>query len=141
MLLQVPSQTQWYAGINRPFFVTDAMVRSALEAEGLENVRFFKRGQTVLPVNPHLYSVYSDDWDEWMVADYRGPSKSVEVNPRWKWLIFTPLTSTAIVPASEAPQNAFTSAVSRVHPAWILTATGLELYFYYRVAKRLVRRK
>lgn len=68
----------WYAGFHSPFFITNAMVASAIEKFGFTNVKFFPRSTTP-PVDPKLDPKYDDAWETWLQAEYSGEAKDVSV--------------------------------------------------------------
>lgn len=82
----IPGAT-YYAGFSRPFFISDAMIRSHLEGLGATDVRFFKREKATPPVTPGTDPTATDDWDEWLSARYDGAPKTVEQVKRWKWAV------------------------------------------------------
>lgn len=77
----------YYAGFSRPFFITDEMVRGHLEQLGASNVQFHKRDEETPPVDPTTDPEGSDEWDEWISADYLGEAKTVEEPKRWAWAV------------------------------------------------------
>lgn len=80
----------FYAGVSLPFFITESLVKSKVEAAGLTNVVFHKRSESSPPVNVMKYPGYSDDWDTWISADYDGPKKDLDIAKHWAWLLVVP---------------------------------------------------
>ncbi len=107
---------RFYAGISLPFFVTHAMVQHKLEGLGFTNISFHQRAESnALKVDPKKYPTYSDDWNEWIEADWAGPKKDLEFEKHWAWLLVVPTaTSTgpsdpkASLPGAENPESGFT---------------------------------
>lgn len=85
--MKLVSGAQYFAGIKRPFFVPQSMLVSAAESLGFSNVQFYSREEKVPPVNPKLDPTYSDEWDEWISADYVGTTKEHDITKRWAWAI------------------------------------------------------
>lgn len=86
---------RFYAGVNLPFFITRAMVQHKLEGLGFTNIVFQDReGSEALlaaAVDPRAkYPAYSDDWSEWISADYAGPKKDLDIDKHWAWLLVVP---------------------------------------------------
>lgn len=80
---------RYYAGISRPWIVSQGMVRNAVAKLGGTGIQFHDR-DVPLPVNPRQDPNYSDDWDEWIEASYSGPLAQTEQKQRWAWLVFVP---------------------------------------------------
>lgn len=93
---------RYYAGINRPFFVTEGMVRSALSDYGIGVVRFMPR-TSAPPVDPRRDPGYNDAWDEWVEVDYRGMRAAVQVAKQWAWLVFVPNAPALPAPSPSTP--------------------------------------
>lgn len=93
---------RYYAGIDRPFFVTEGMIRSVLDKYGVKRVLFHERDEEAPPVNPALDPHYGDEWDEWVEAIYTGRRKPIDVPRHWEWLVFVP-AQTAVRPAPSSP--------------------------------------
>lgn len=80
------SGATYYAGANRPFYVSRGMVTNYLENKGFRSVRWHDRDER-LPAGivPQSLADYDDDWDEWVTAEYAGPSGSLDApaSPAW----------------------------------------------------------
>lgn len=86
----------FYAGINRPFFISQSLVRSKIEDLGGKNIVFHPRTDpTPSNVKPLSYPGYDDSWDEWISADYDGPKKDLDVAKHWSWLLVVPKPASA----------------------------------------------
>lgn len=92
----------YYAGINRPWYASQEAVRSEVQSTlGLTGIRFYPR-KTPLPVDPKKDPRYSDDWDEWIAARYDGPSKTVDVERLWSWVVRSNAPASSL-PPEQAP--------------------------------------
>jgi hypothetical protein len=112
MLLKL-RKGRYFAGVDIPFVVPNAMIVSKLEELGGEGVRIESREDVAVPftttlngqtikVDPRKDPRYSDDWAEMVVVDYNGPDRTVDVPRKWKWLmVATPALGQSIV--AEAP--------------------------------------
>lgn len=108
----------YYAGIDRPWFVSEGMVRDKLAEYGLSEVRFHRR-ETTPPVTPQTDPGYSPEWDEWVEATYTGAEQPIDVTKRWAWLVFVPAEAPG-VPAQpvipQAPEQPALQAPTRFGP-------------------------
>lgn len=107
MALAVKTGT-YYAGINRPFFVSDSMIRSKLAEMGAQLVAIYDRSKTPLPatVDPRAKDPrYQDDWDEWMIVNWSGPPKTLDVKRVWKWLLVSPLKPATSQPLASSSKG------------------------------------
>jgi hypothetical protein len=111
---------RYYAGIDRPFFVSDGMIQSALDDYNVRVVGYHDRDDLAPPVNPRTDPAYDDDWDEWVEAEYSGPSRPVDVTKRWAWLVMVPArtstTEPALPPAAPVSTSVPASAPSTSRP-------------------------
>ncbi len=114
----VPSSKYW-AGASRPFYVSQGMVTSYLTGKGFTNVRWHKRSEALpTDVVPSQDSSYDDDWDEWVSAEYSGPTGSLNPPTTIPWLIVhmpsvaqpTPATTPAPAPAQPSKPSWVTSS-------------------------------
>lgn len=103
---------RYYAGINRPFYVSQGMVSSAMKDAGFTNLAWHDRDKGPPPVNPKLDPGYKDNWDEWISVDMP-TNKVVELPGRPSWIVAAPsappvpknpLTGRP-VPSARAPAN------------------------------------
>jgi hypothetical protein len=101
----------YYAGIDRPWYVSKGAVRDEARKRigfGFGEMRFFKRS-TPLPVNPKLDNRYSDTWDEWVEVTYTAADRVVELDRVWAWLVLVrakPGERPATVKAAPEPDAA-----------------------------------
>jgi hypothetical protein len=80
----------FFAGIDRPWYVSKAAVRDELVTRwGFSAVRIYPRS-LALPVNPHADPRYGDGWDEWIRADFSGPPVKKNTDRLWSWLVKVP---------------------------------------------------
>jgi hypothetical protein len=134
---------RYYAGIDRPWIVSQGMVRNALVGYGATGIQFHDR-DVPLPVNPRADPTYSDDWDEWIELDYSGPAKQIDTSRRWAWLVFVPATVPAGGPApgaepvqgSEVAPPRVRMAVGRAEAAVWIGAGVLLVMFLHAGARR-----
>lgn len=101
----VPNAT-YYAGADRPFFVTQSMVSDYLRDKGFADIAWHKR-KVALPsnVNPRGAAKYSDEWDEWVSATYTGAAGTLDPPVDLPWVVIDrPQTTTSIAsPSTRAP--------------------------------------
>lgn len=82
MNIALVTAAKYWAGANRPWYVGQGMVTDYLQGKGFANVQWHKRAESLpADINPRASTTYSDDWDEWVSADYQGPLGSL--SPRW----------------------------------------------------------
>lgn len=101
------------AGYQRPFFVSQDMVRAHLEGLGATDVVFHARKDNhpfPAGIDPKSDPAYMDTWDEWVTCTYLGAEKEVEEPIRWQWLAHAPLPGGKgepggfrVVPATKTP--------------------------------------
>ncbi len=131
--MKLVSGAKYFAGIKRPFFISQGMVSSAATDLGFTDIKFHERDKT-LPVNPKLDPKYEDDWDEWVEAKYSGPTKEHDITRRWKWAIRRAGgNKITVVKAPEPVQDA---PIEQAGTALIV----VEVLFWVFVASR-IRRK
>lgn len=103
---------KYWAGASRPFYVGQGMVTTYLQNRGFANVRWHKRTEP-LPagIDPRSDTAYSDDWDEWVSADYVGKAGSLSPPTNIPWLI-------VYLPSAIANANAVAQATG-TKPPWV----------------------
>jgi hypothetical protein len=77
----------YYAGLDRPFYVSRSAVEERARAEGFSELKWHKRELEAPPVDPKIDPRGSDDWDEWISARYAGPERVLELPQRPAWFI------------------------------------------------------
>jgi hypothetical protein len=101
--------SKYWAGASRPFFISQGTVSSYLRGKGFSDIVWHERSEALpASVTPRSDPEYSDDWDEWVSADYNGPAGSISPPVAIPWLIVhlpsvaqqTTTTGTAKPPAS-----------------------------------------
>lgn len=93
---------RFYAGVNLPFFISHGMVESQMKEYGLTNIEWFSRDDAAqkLAVDPaKQYPGASDDWNEWVQADYAGPKKDLDIAKHWAWLLVVPTAAPKVMAA------------------------------------------
>jgi hypothetical protein len=77
------SPQRYFAGVNRPFFVSQSMVNGRAQHEGFDQIEWHKRSDT--PVPQALPANADNDWDEWISAVYTGAPRNVTfpAQPNW----------------------------------------------------------
>lgn len=124
---------RFYAGVSLPFFITHSMVESQMTAYGLTNIHWFDRKDAAsLAVNIAKYPGASDDWSEWVEADYAGPKKDLSIAKNWAWLLVVPAKASP----STLPPNGVTargvspeaSQVTGETAGWGLVSLGVTLF-------------
>ncbi len=109
----------FFAGIDRPWYVSRAAVRSELlKRFGFSSVRIYPRA-TKLPVDPHVDPRYGADWDEWLRAEYSGAPVKKETERVWAWLVKVPRAvaeknAALATPEAEPPDERSSAAVALV---------------------------
>jgi hypothetical protein len=80
---------KYFAGIDRPFYVSQAVVKDRLEEKGFRSIKFHDRDEEPLPsnVNPKACHIWTDDWDEWISCEYYGPSGETELPATPAWIL------------------------------------------------------
>lgn len=120
---------RFYAGVSLPFFITRAMVTHKLESLGFTNVSFHDRDQSAsLAVDPQKsYPGYSDDWSEWIEADYSGPKKDLAFEKHWAWLLVVPTKTGGVpsAPPSKSGPNDVPDLTSKASSAAGLAVVGV----------------
>lgn len=113
--------SKYYAGADRPFFVSQGMVTSWLIGKGFSNVAWHKRAESMpAAVVPTKDPNYDDSWDEWVSADYTGPPGSVDPPVALPWLIVllpTAAAATAQKPAPAPPTTPWALASAQASQA------------------------
>lgn len=101
MNIALVTAAKYWAGANRPWYVGQGMVTDYLKGKGFANVQWHKRAESLpADIDPRASTTYSDDWDEWVSADYQGPlgSLSPPVDLPW-YIVHLPSYQTAGVPS------------------------------------------
>lgn len=96
----------FFAGINRPWYITQSWVRSQLRAYGFTSVEFHKRSVPLpVAVASRLTAAQRADtsWDEWAEAKNVGPRRDVNVTKHWSWLLEPGSAPRATAPATPSP--------------------------------------
>jgi hypothetical protein len=109
----VPGST-YYAGANRPWFATQGLISDYLRGKEFENVQWHKRANP-LPstVDPRASEDYSDDWDEWVSADYVGAVGTISPPIKLPWfIVHLPSVATAV------KTGAVTNPPTATRPSW-----------------------
>lgn len=124
MTIALVKGSKYWAGANRPWIVSRGMVTGYLEGKGFGNVVWHDREEPLpTTVNPRSDRAYDDDWDEWVSADYQGPTGSLNPPAQVSWLV-------AHLP-SIVSQQAATASV----PSWV-TASQQAGYAAAQAAKQ-----
>lgn len=100
----------FFAGINRPWYASQAAVRNALRSSfGFGAVTFHGRS-VPLPaaVRARLSAAELADtgWDEWLEASYSGPRRDVAHSKQWSWLVEPASAPAKPSPARPSPSPA-----------------------------------
>lgn len=113
---------QYFAGFSRPFFITDGMIEQNLQGLGATNVVFHRRDNETPPVDPKTDPEHTDDWEEWISADYHGEPKSVQQPKLWAWAVSRP-DPVADAPQAEPDEPGATLAIKPGRNVWVLGRT------------------
>lgn len=112
---------KYFAGFSKPWFVPESAIRSHLEGLGATNIVFHSRDE-VPPVSPSTDPTATDQWDQWVSADYPGPAKTITEKRRWAWAVRRVV---GLTPTPETPNpQLFTRAVEPARFPWGLAAAA-----------------
>jgi hypothetical protein len=116
MNVALVTSAKYWAGANRPWYVGQGMVTDYLRGKGFANVQWHKRADALpADIDPRASTTYSDDWDEWVSADYDGPLGSLSPPVELPWyIVHLPSHQTA----KPATQTASTATV----PSWVTSS-------------------
>lgn len=100
----------FFAGINRPWYASQAAVRNAMRSDfGFGSVTFHPRS-AALPaaVRAKLTAAELADkgWDEWLEATYSGSRRDVSHSKQWSWLVEPSHAAAPAPPARPSPPPA-----------------------------------
>lgn len=73
---------KWWGGYHAPFFISTSMLETFLKKQGFTDFEWQDREKDhPLPknVNPKADPKYSDDWEAWVSANYKGARRTVEI--------------------------------------------------------------
>jgi hypothetical protein len=111
----VPSAKYW-AGANRPWYVGQGMVTDYLRGKGFANVQWHKRADALpTDIDPRASTTYSDDWDEWVSADYQGAIGSLSPPVDLPWYIVH-------LPSYQAAKPPVASTSASAVPSWVTSS-------------------
>lgn len=149
------SPGRYAVGVNIPWFLPNGMVVSEIEKRGFKNIVFHDRDSSAqLPVNPRLDPTYSDDWDQWITADYVGAPNTLNEKKLWAWAVKLPDNApppgTPLPLGSSSSTNSGTIVPMQGTPApasegtspWLIAlAIAVDVYLAKIIYERITRKK